>query len=269
MKESIMSIVTQSTTTTLTTPKIKKLAPAQLVACSKLPRVEKMAIFNGRIYKILRFLIEENYSSLENLAKLIDTPKQTALRITKHLCDKQYLTKVEVDTGSTRCISIFQPTNTGIMFAVKENEPMPVLRELPKGNLVTLCHDLQLQKVRLNLEQQGYTNFKNSWQLTQIARKYGEKILIVPDYACVDPQGNKVAIEYERTIKTTKRYQTIIGYYLESQKLGTIDKVLYFTDKGFANKLKQLFCRIDQVFQCDKIRECSSERLRFFEFSEI
>ena len=41
-----------------------------------------MAIFNQRVNKVLRFLLEENYSSLENLAILLGVPKQTVMRIT-------------------------------------------------------------------------------------------------------------------------------------------------------------------------------------------
>lgn len=141
-----------------------------------------MAIFEKRKRTILRFLIEENYSSLENIARLINTHKQTALRITKYLCEKQYLTKTEVNIGLARNISVFQPTNTGIMFAIDESEVMPELRELAKVNATTIYHDLQLQKIRFSLEQQGYTNFQSSWQLTRLLRKRKEKVPKIPDY---------------------------------------------------------------------------------------
>lgn len=246
--------------------KNKKLAPANLIICSRLPRAEKMAIFEARQRKILRFLIDENYSSLENLAQLIGTPKQTVMRITKYLCDKEYLIKTEVNIGLARAISVYQPTNTGIMFAIDENEKMPELRELSKVNAITIYHDLQLQKIRFKLEQQGYTNFQSSWQLTRLLRKRKEKAPKIPDYTCVDPQGNKVAIEYERTIKTTKRYREIIGQYLDIRERGIIKQVMYFTEAGFTNKLKQVFNSINFIYRQGKTERLATNQLEYFSF---
>ena len=228
-----------------------------------------MAIFKARQYKILRFLIEENYSSLENIARLMNTTKQTSLRITRHLCDKEYLTKVEINIGLARPISVFQPTNTGIMFALEENQIMPELREVSKVNATTIYHDLQLQKIRFKLEQQGYRQFQSSWQLTKILRKRKEKAPKIPDYTCVDPHGNKVAIEYERTIKTTRRYREIIGQYLDIKERGIIKRVIYFTDAGFANKLKQMFYSIEYIYRHGKTVVCKAEQLTYFEFTEL
>lgn len=227
---------------------------------------EKMAIFESRQKKILRFLIEENYSSLENLAQLINTPKSTISRIAKYLCDKDYLVRTNINIGLARDISVYQPTNTGIMFAINDGENMPDLREVSKVNATTIYHDLQLQRIRLKLEKEGYSNFQSSWQLTKILRKRKEKAPKIPDYTCIDPDGNKVAIEYERTIKTTKRYREIIGQYMDIRDRGIIKKVMYFTDDGFANKLKQLFDRIDYIYRGGKTEKLIKDHLSYFQF---
>lgn len=245
----------------------KRVAPANLIISSKLSRNEKMAIFEARQKKILRFLIEENYSSLENLAKLINTPKSTISRITKHLCDKDYLVRTNINIGLARDISIYQPTNTGIMFAIEDGENMPELREVSKVNATTIYHDLQLQKIRLKLEADGYSNFQSSWQLTKILRKRQEKAPKIPDYTCIDPDGNKIAIEYERTIKTTKRYREIIGQYMDIRDRNIIKEVLCFTDEGFANKLKHMFMSIDYIYRNGKTEKCDKEQLNYFKFS--
>jgi hypothetical protein len=244
----------------------KRQAPANLIISSKFSRTEKMAIFEARLKKILRFLIEENYSSLENLAKLINTPKSTISRITKHLCDKDYLVRTNINIGLARDIAAYQPTNTGIMFAIDDGENMPDLREVSKVNATTIYHDLQLQKIRLKLEADGYSKFQSSWQLTKILRKRQEKVPKIPDYTCVAPNGNKVAIEYERTIKTTKRYREIIGQYMDIRDRGIIKKVLYFTDDGFANKLKNMFYSIDYIYRNGKTEKNIKEWLSYFNF---
>lgn len=225
-----------------------------------------MAIFNQRINKVLRFLIEENYSSLENLALLLNVPKQTAIRVTKHLCDKSYLNKVEVDIGLARKISVFQPTNTGIMFAMVTDEELPELREVSKVNAATIYHDLKLQQIRFKLEAQGYHSFQSSWHLTRILRKRGEKAPKIPDYTCINSEGNKVAIEYERTIKTKKRYQEIIGQYIDIKERGIIKQVIYFTDDGFADKLRRLFQEIEFIYRSGKTDKCTAEQLTYFKF---
>jgi hypothetical protein len=227
-----------------------------------------MAIFNLRVNKLLRFLLEENYSSLDNLATLLGVAKQTALRITKHLCDKDYLTKVEVDIGLARAISVFQPTNTGLMFAIADDENLPVLREVNRVNQATIYHDLKLQQIRLKLEADGYTKFQSSWQLSRILKKRKEKVPIIPDYTCVNPDGDKVAIEYERTIKTKKRYQEIIGQYMDIKERGIIKQVLYYTEDGFATKLKQLFAGIEFIYRKGTTEKCLAEHLTYFSFIE-
>ena len=249
-----------------TTTKPKKPAPANLITCSKLPHAAKMAIFNQRINTVLRFLIDENYSSLENLALLLSVPKQTAIRVTKHLCDKNYLNKTEVDVGLARKISVFQPTNTGLMFAMADDEALPELREVAKVGAATIYHDLKLQQIRFKLEAQGYHSFQSSWHLTRTLRKRGEKPPKIPDYTCINPDGNKVAIEYERTIKTKKRYQEIIGQYMDIKERGIIKQVIYFTDEGFAEKLRQLFAGVGFIYRTGRTEKCTPEQLSYFRF---
>ena len=225
-----------------------------------------MAIFESRKRKVLRFLLEENYSNLENLATLTKTPKQTVLRLTKHLCEINYLTKVDVNIGLSRSISVFQPTNTGIMFAMLDNEEIPELREISKVNAVTIYHDLKLQQIRMKLEDECYTGFQSSWQLTKILRKRKEKAPKIPDYTCINPQGDKIAIEYERTIKTKKRYQEIIGQYMDIKERGIIKKVVYYTDHGFAERLKKLFAEIKFIYRKSGTEKCIPEQFGYFEF---
>ncbi len=227
-----------------------------------------MAIFESRKRKVLRFLLEENYSSLENLAILTKTPKQTMLRLTKHLCEINYLTKIDVNIGLPRPISVFQPTNTGIMFAMLDDEEIPALREISKVNAATIYHDLKLQQIRFKLEAQCYHSFQSSWHLTRILRKRGDKVPKIPDYTCINPNSDKVAIEYERTIKTKKRYQEIIGQYMDIKERGIIKQVIYYTDNGFADKLKQLFQSVEFVYRKGKTEKCISEQLSYFSFVE-
>ena len=227
-----------------------------------------MAIFNQRITKLLRFLIEENYSSLENLAVLLAVPKQTAIRITKHLCDKGYLHKMAVNIGLSRPISVFQPTNTGIIFALNAAESLPELRDATRINHVTICHDLKLQQIRFKLETQGYHSFQSAWHISRLLKQKNDKVPKIPDYTCINPNGDKVAIEYERTIKTKKRYQEIIGQYMDIKERGVIQQVIYLTDVGFAARLKQLFTSIEYIYRKGKTERWLAAEYGYFSFIE-
>lgn len=225
-----------------------------------------MAIFNQRVNKVLRFLLEENYTNQENIAKLLDVPKQTASRVCKYLCNKEYLYKHEIDIGLARTLTVYAPTNTGMMFAIDVGEDIPELREVYRVNANTIYHDLKLQQIRLDLETQGYTDFKSSWYLMRQLRRHKDKVPIVPDYTCINPNGERVAIEYECTIKSRKRYQEIIGQYMDVKDRGVIKQVIYFTDDGFADKLKQLFASIEYIYRNNKTEKITQESLKYFYF---
>jgi hypothetical protein len=152
------------------------------------------------------------------------------------------------------------------MFALYENEDIPELREVNRVNPATVYHDLKLQQIRLNLEAQGYTNFQSSWQLSRILKKRNEKVPTIPDYTCFDLEGNKIAIEYERTIKSRKRYQEIIGQYMDIKERGIIKKVIYYAEPGFASKLQHLFESIEFIYRRGRTEKYISEQLTYFKF---
>lgn len=229
-----------------------------------------MAIFNERINKLLRFLLEENYTSLENIGLMLNVPKQTALRLTKHLCQKEYLLKVSVDIGLARSISVFQPTNTGILFGLNNDEDIPELRDINRINPATIYHDLKLQQIRFKLEAEGYHSFMSAWHISRLLKRRNEKVPKIPDYTCINPDGNMVAIEYERTIKSQKRYKEVIEQYMQIKERGVIKQVIYFTEDGFAEKVKQLFSNIEltyQKWQTENYKLCSSHIFTFADIS--
>ena len=126
-----------------------------------------------------------------------------------------------------------------------------------------------MQRIRFKLEYQGYSGFQSSWILSKLLKKYNSKVPKIPDYTCIDKFGNKVAIEYERTIKTKKRYQEIIGQYMDIKERDIIKKVIYFTEKGIAEKLKQMFASIEYIYRSSKTEIWLSTELDYFEFIDV
>lgn len=222
--------------------KSKKSIPPELLACAKLPRSKKMAIFEDRKHKVLKFLVAENYSGIKNLASLIETSRQTAMRIMKCLCDDQYVVKFEANHGHTHNISIYQITNTGIMFILDE-----VISSLPKLYVIdNLCirRDFSLQAIRISLQKRGYSKFQKINQILQTKHELCGKKYKVPEYLCADVDANTVAIEYEEVIQDTDIYSQIICQYINAIQDGLINKVLFYTRPGLASKLNNLFLTI-------------------------
>ena len=59
-----------------------------------------------------------------------------------------------------------------------------------------------------------------------------------PDAVAVDPQGNRIAIEIERHVKTLKRYEAVFAIYLQSIKRGEYAAVHYICpDERLARQL--------------------------------
>ncbi|HRG64139.1 MAG TPA: hypothetical protein PLP75_14100, partial [Burkholderiales bacterium] len=61
----------------------------------------------------------------------------------------------------------------------------------------------------------------------------------------------------------------IIGQYMDIKERGIIKQVIYFTDDGFADKLRQLFAGIEFIYRRGKTEKCNVENLFYFIFIKI
>ena len=241
--------------------KIKRCAPTQLLECAKLPRSHKMAIFADRRRKILEFLVDEHYSGIKNLANLIDATRQTVARIMKSLCDEHYAIKSDVGLGFTKKIVVYQITNTGAMFIT--DGYMPELQDISKLSDKVILRDFQLQEARVNLHKCGYTEFKHAKQLQQIQHKICRYKL--PKYLCLDCEGDHIAVEYEDIIQSSASYQQIIDHYVKAKQDNVLDKVIFFTRPGFADKLKNLLFSIGSSIASNNLAADISSYFYFLE----
>lgn len=241
---------------------LKRSAPAQLLEYAKLPRSHKMAIFEERKRKILEFLADEHYSGIKNLANLIDATRQTVTRIMKSLCDEHYVIKSDAGFGFTKKIVVYQITNTGAMFIADGS--MPDLQDISKLSDEVILRDFQLQEARMSLHKCGYTEFKHAKQLRQMQHKICDYKL--PKYLCLDCEGDQVAVEYEDIIQNSAVYQEIIDQYVKAKQDKVIDKVLFFTRPGFADKLKKLLFSIGPSIASNNL---AAEISSYFYFLEM
>ena len=69
-----------------------------------------------------------------------------------------------------------------------------------------------------------------------------------PDAIALNPEGQTIAIELERTIKTLKRYEAIFSIYLQQMKRDEYFQVHYVCpDASFAPRLERMFTLIKSV----------------------
>jgi hypothetical protein len=139
--------------------------------------------------------------------------------------------------------NIWGITAAGIAFSWNDGVP-PVYRphfEPRKIKPLMMNHHLGVQKARIIAKEAGFSN----WVLESFL-PHG--LLKKPDATCISPDGRRISIEYERTIKVTKRYRVIISAYLQMIKAGFCDEIHYLCDtESFASSLSKVFSSINEV----------------------
>jgi hypothetical protein len=174
-----------------------------------------------------------------------------------------------LDVAYGRNIQLWGITSNGLAHSFDDDEQY---QERPtfsvkKVTQSTMQHKLDLQNVRVLCEKRGYQNWRDGSKLG--LRKSGFK---VPD-SLVDMNGNTVAIEVERTIKTAKRYADIIASHLRAARDGHWDKVIYLCpDEQVKKQLMKVFLSVKelkfegQVFQ---LTDAHYQKFSFYTYIDL
>jgi hypothetical protein len=102
-------------------------------------------------------------------------------------------------------------------------------------------HHLDLQVAMLNASNKGCIKWVNGKYLPK-------NITQRPDAISTWGNGIRWAVEYEKTVKTRKRYEVIFSKYLQLIKVGDYTFVHYICpDDLFATRLQKLFASIVSV----------------------
>lgn len=97
--------------------------------------------------------------------------------------------------------------------------------------------------IRIKAEALGWTNWLDGDRLGNL-----ESDAKRPDAIVLNESGLKVAIECERTFKTTKRYEQILLSYLRLLKSGEIKEVVWISPStDFAKRLEVLIKSIKKL----------------------
>ena len=189
---------------------------------------------------VLRFLRDETWSNLTNLAGVLGLSEPATFKTLQQLERDGFLLKFKV---SALRLSLWGVTPQGLAFAWTENETMQIRPyfEPSKLSVMTIAHYLDVQRARFIAERAGWTNWIPGNRLPKNIKKR-------PDAIATNTEGQIVAIELERSIKTLKRYEAIFAIYLQMMKRDEYAKVHYVCpDANFAPRLQRMFELIKAV----------------------
>jgi len=214
-------------------------------------RAERYRIKAEKEDKILKFLLDEIFSTSSRVAKLIDTTQTTAYRTLKKMESQGFVKMHEegLSLGRSGKQVIWGLTPTGALLASDPNAESFKIDYYEVGRVkpVTMEHSLDVQDVKITALKRGWTEWKSSRKVQQMAQGDRETWLQVPDALAISPKGHQTAFEIERTVKTPKRYEVILSNYAQMIQEGIVKEVLYISPERISPRLERLFKTIEKI----------------------
>lgn len=193
---------------------------------------------------LLRFLRQHIWSSQDVLQLVmgVDTP-QAAHRTLTQLERDELVRRHTLDALGGR-VTLWGITAHGqaMAFDVNSEEPVRAVFEPSKISEQNVRHHLDVQRIRLKAEAAGWRDWVDGDRLGEV--KVGKR----PDALAIDRDGQRCAIECERTMKTSKRYEQVLVNYLRALKAGEVGRVIWVCPTAdMAARLKAIVTGIRTV----------------------
>lgn len=210
-----------------------------------LPIGERKARQADKKVRLLRFLREELWSTSEILGEVMGLhSRQGAWKTLKQYEAEEILRCYESKVLGGK-VSLWGITAHGqaLAFDPTSETPSRYYFEPSKVSEITLRHSLDVQRLRISAEANGWTGWRNGQTLGTVGKGMNR-----PDAIAFDPIGLRVALECERTIKTPKRYCVILASYLQALKRGEFSRVVWICPTpDLAVRLEKIICGIQSV----------------------
>lgn len=202
--------------------------------------------------RLLRFLRDETWSTAQILQRVAGLKSRQAISSTLRQMERDKLVRrQELRIAGLNNVVAWGITPHGMAMSWDDSEEMeqrPVF-EPSRLTLTRVPHQIDLQTARLQAEAAGWTG----WERGERQGK-SERGRITPDAVATRPDGVRVAIEIERTIKTSKRYQQIIAQHLGAIQGKEWLGVYYVCPGNIAHRLQRLFGVIEYLpWQGDRV----------------
>lgn len=199
-------------------------------------RAERIA---AKRLALLRFLRDELYTTSEvaqELWGLSASPTKATLAAMR----RDELLRME----QVECPSGWRPVLWGITAHGQAQAFDPASGETPadrtfepgRVGLTVLRHSVLLQLVRLRAQRAGWDQWQAGDRLGKWEAEQGR-----PDAIAVDPSGQRWAVELELSMKTTKRYESVLFSRLRQVRAGSFDRIVWISpDAGQSDRLKAI-----------------------------
>ena len=195
---------------------------------------------------ITNFLKSETFSTPDILSQVVGMKGQGAHATLKAMVRDGLLRGMDLATGHKMQMIYGLTPHAAALASDFSTGDIVSYFEPGKVSPWTLQHSLSIQKLRLQLESHGWTDWKSDRQCRREAQK--ESWLKVPDALATNPQGERVALEVERSYKSLKRYPDILSNYLQMIRAGRIQNVHYHCVGAVtAKKMREVFHSIKQI----------------------
>lgn len=212
-----------------------------------LPRLthqQRLARRDEKQQLLLSFLAGgETWTDLTNAARLWRlSPDATSLTL-KAMVRDRLLQREDIDIGfKIRRLTIYGVTPDGI--ACCRTAPADAV-EHEQGRLTSrnVDHSLAVQRARMVAEAAGWTD----WQPGRYW--YNRGLPVVPDAVARRPDGQRIAIEVERNVKSLKRRREVLsGHILSIAQRKQWDHVLYLCEaRCSAARLRDLYLSLTEL----------------------
>ncbi len=234
---------------------------------------EKQARAEAKRRILLDFLASgEVFSTVEIAALLLQCSRRAAQSTVGGLERDGALKSEEIENAGRKS-KIYGITPHGLALIDKWDMPF---HELGRTSPAFLAHKLDGQRMRIKAEAAGWTAFvperlqkmQESPRERTAAKGKGKDSEKIPDFIATSPKGDRVAIEIERTIKTPRRYESVLLAHLKSIKAGRYAFVAYVCPDGLEKLVERAFARVETIrFEGENVKVTDSHRARFAFFS--
>lgn len=182
---------------------------------------DRLAAQAAKRRRLLAWLRSEIWTSHDLAGDVMGLRDRRAIQTTLASMQRDGLVVVEsikIPFGNLKIVGVTMDGQGAAATGEKEINP----RAFEKGRvgLTVIEHTLDLQRLKLACLRAGWKN----WTRPD-AEKWGKNHR--PDALAVTPDGVRVAVECERTLKTAKRYHTVASNHATSLKQGAFQHVVY------------------------------------------
>lgn len=198
---------------------------------------------------VLDFLVNETWTRVDIVQDLLGFKSvQGAYKVLKNLEKMDLVRRFSLPIMSGRSLTIWGITTHGLGMAFKGGWDDRPAFSPSRVRLSSAGHHLGLQSLRVKFINAGW-----SWSLGN--RVPHVKGRVYPDAIAVRSDGLKIAVEYERTLKSLKRYREILVSHLAARKDGLWEGIWYISPSELVDRLSNAFHSIGHAkFQGERFQ---------------